>query len=51
MAEEMGLKVDKAGFNQAMEEARERARSARGKVDALSPHKSTFTFALRQCIL
>ncbi|KAH9543369.1 hypothetical protein CY35_13G061100 [Sphagnum magellanicum] len=32
MAEERGLKVDKEGFNQTMEEAREKARSARGKV-------------------
>lgn len=32
MAEEMGLKVDKEGFNRAMEEAREKARGARGKV-------------------
>jgi alanyl-tRNA synthetase len=31
MAEERGLKVDKEGFNQTMEEAREKARSARGK--------------------
>lgn len=32
MAEEMGLKVDKEGFNRTMEEAREKARGARGKV-------------------
>lgn len=31
MAEERGFLVDVEGFNQAMEEARERARSARGK--------------------
>ncbi|XP_024367679.1 alanine--tRNA ligase [Physcomitrium patens] len=31
MAEEMGLKVDKEGFNRTMEEAREKARGARGK--------------------
>ncbi|MCO5599198.1 hypothetical protein L7F22_053298 [Adiantum nelumboides] len=32
MAEERGLDVDVKGFNEAMEEARERARNARGKV-------------------
>lgn len=32
MAEEMGLKVDKEGFNKTMEEAREKTRGARGKV-------------------
>lgn len=35
MAEEMGLKVDKEGFNRTMEEAREKARGARGKVCSL----------------
>lgn len=35
MAEEMGLKVDKEGFNRTMEEAREKARGARGKVYSL----------------
>lgn len=32
MAEERGLLVDVEGFNQAMKEARERARNARGKI-------------------
>lgn len=34
MAEERGLTVDVEGFNIAMEEAREKARSARSKVCA-----------------
>ena len=33
MAEERGLTVDVEGFNIAMEEAREKARSARNKVE------------------
>ena len=37
MAEEMGLKVDKKGFNRVMEEAREKARGARGKVCSFLP--------------
>lgn len=32
MAEEIGLTVDVEGFNAAMEEARQKARSARNKV-------------------
>lgn len=32
MAEERGLEVDVEGFNQALEEAREKARNARGKI-------------------
>jgi alanyl-tRNA synthetase len=32
MAEELGLVVDVDGFNNAMDEAREKARTARGKV-------------------
>ena len=32
MAEERGLVVDVEGFNNAMDDARERARTARGKV-------------------
>jgi alanyl-tRNA synthetase len=36
MAEERGLLVDVDGFNKAMEEARERSRSAQNKVFQLS---------------
>ncbi|KAH7372887.1 hypothetical protein KP509_17G026800 [Ceratopteris richardii] len=36
MAEERGLSVDVEGFNHAMEEAREKARNARGKVGGKS---------------
>jgi len=39
MAEEKGLTVDVEGFNNAMDEARQKARSARNKVYLLS-HKS-----------
>lgn len=35
MAEERGLLVDVDGFNKAMEEARERSRSAQNKVRRL----------------
>lgn len=47
MAEERGLLVDVEGFNKAMEEARERSRSAQNKVFQLS----FFIYFLEECLM
>lgn len=42
MAEERGLRVDVEGFNNAMDEARERSRNAQNKVSGVCFVSSTF---------